>query len=154
MQNNFELPILIAPRFFHWCRIWTITVHLGAAVSMLISAIPWFWKIPLLAPVVFSYFHITGKYCHALHADSVVRIYFNDADEWWLTTAAGNTVQAQLVSPCFVHPRVVVLSFKSGSLLKRYHVVLTPASADADSLRRLRVRLRLPMHGQEQDPGR
>lgn len=146
MQNNFELPILITPQSFYWCKIWTMIMHLGAGVFMLISALPWFWKIPLLVPIVYGYFLMSGKYCHAQHPDSVLQIYFNDTDEWWLTTAAGNTAQAQLVTPCFVHPWLVVLSFKSGSWWKRYHVILTPVSADADSLRRLRVRLRFPRH--------
>ena len=146
MQNNFELPVFILPEPSRWCKRWICMVHLGAVVLLLVSMLPWVWKTVLLLLVVLSYRSISGKYCQQSLPRSIVQVYCNEADEWWLTTADGNIMQARLLPPSFVHARLVILGFKTGpAWWQRCHVILTPETANPDTLRRLRVRLRLPL---------
>lgn len=68
------------------------------------------------------------------------------ADEHWsLVTATGEVRPAQLLSGVFVSPALVIMRLKpiGGSPL---HIVLTRSNTPPQTLRRLRVRLRLPMH--------
>lgn len=145
MQNNFELPIVILPGTSRWYESWAIVMHSGATVLLLVSALPWAGKIFLLLPVLISYRWSNNRFCKQSHPTSITQVYCNDIDEWWLTTADGNVHEAILLYPCFVHARLVILGFKTGSEFRqRRYVILTPETADPGSLRRLRVRLRLP----------
>ena len=59
---------------------------------------------------------------------------------WVLHMQGGRTVTGRLLGSSFVHPRLLVLNFRTGRFFGR-SLVLTEDAADADLLRRLRVRL-------------
>ncbi len=61
---------------------------------------------------------------------------------WTLWLANGRVLAARLLPSSFVHPQLLVLNFRIGRLARR-HLVLAADAADADRLRRLRVRLRM-----------
>lgn len=147
MQNNFTMPVYILSAASRRFAAWSATIHLGAILSLLAANFNWPWKILLLVLVVQSYRSIKDKYYDFTGPGSVTGIYCSENDEWQLAMANGEVQKASLLSPYFVHPQLVVLAFKTGATRwHRRYVILVPDAVDPDSLRRLRVRLRLPQN--------
>ena len=61
-------------------------------------------------------------------------------EEWLLIRKNGRVVEAYLRQGALVHPMLIVLPFRYGLYFTA--VILTPDKVNADTLRRLRVRLR------------
>lgn len=69
-------------------------------------------------------------------------LYSND--RWSVVTRQGEVVPARLAGTVFVSPWLVILHLKPHGQ-RTVHVVLTRDNTQPDTLRRLTVRLRLPM---------
>lgn len=72
--------------------------------------------------------------------------YFLGSDGAWLRRGpAGANERLAVVPPVFVHPCLIVVRLRAESPPRRIRsLVLLPDSVDADTHRRLRVRLRFP----------
>lgn len=68
-----------------------------------------------------------------------------DYEQWWLRTAHHTWLPAQLCNDAFIHPRLLCLHYHSAS--GRQRVVVLRTADNADSFRRLLVRLRQPIGG-------
>ena len=140
MQNQFELPVSISIISSVYLKIWIYLIHLGSIPVVLLSGLPWFLKVACAPVILISLYTTRRKFILLESSSSITRLFLNDLEEWWLTSATGRTFKADLQSPALVHPMLTVLCFKSGS--DQYQVVLTPDIGNSDDLRRLRVRLR------------
>lgn len=97
----------------------------------------------LLLAIGISYYRNYRK--HVLHkgTGSVRRIVWQADGAWFLEDESGVVREAQLRPSSFVHPRLVILGFDFIRSKGRRYLVLCPDSMDLDTLRRLRVRLRI-----------
>lgn len=116
-------------------------LHLGAIPCGFANDLPVAMQLLLAACVLFS-----GVRCIALHglrraAPSVVLLVWDRHGRWRLLQRDATVLDARLEPGAYVHPKLLILPFRSPS--GRHHFVLiVPDMVDADSLRRLRTRLR------------
>lgn len=80
---------------------------------------------------------------------AIVELIWDAMGEWTLRDASGSEIQARLLPGAYVHPQWVILNFVPAG--QRWHwrrrtVILLNDMLDADSLRRLRVRLLAAPH--------
>ncbi|MGE0080618.1 MAG: protein YgfX [Thiohalomonadaceae bacterium] len=93
----------------------------------------------LLAAVMASLFHAWRMH---LGARRITAAMWRPEGDWHLTSADGMSGEATLAPECYVSPYAVVLRFQGTAGRVRTLVILADA-LDADTLRRLRVRLRI-----------
>lgn len=124
--------------------ILSVVMHAGAATAVLSSAIPG----PVQACIALG----LAGWCivqvlgfHAERKRSPRDLILTVRGEWRLLGADGVAQELIPAPQVFVHPWLIVLHFGSGRGV-RHVFALTPDNTDADVLRRLRVRLRFPMH--------
>jgi hypothetical protein len=90
---------------------------------------------------------ILGSLADSLHthawrrsARAMVAVETQPGRPWVLHQRSGRALPARLLRSSFVHPRLLVLNFRTGRLFGR-SLVLAEDAADPDLLRQLRVRL-------------
>ncbi|MDA1107261.1 MAG: hypothetical protein O2845_02530 [Proteobacteria bacterium] len=84
-----------------------------------------------------------------LKRGAILELVWDALGEWILHDAAGSEIQARLLPGAYVHPQWVILNFVPVAQRwpwRRYTVILLGDMLDADSLRRLRVRLLAAPH--------
>lgn len=151
MTNHFELPVLISVKASKWLKFWLYIIHLLVIPVILITCLAWPVIILLTTTVAISLYFVNCNYIRLQGKNSVVRIMLNDADEWWLATAHGDSINATLLPAAFVHPLLISLPFQAQG--RKFTVILTPDIVNSDTLRRLRVRLRFSRHSGKSEPG-
>ncbi|CAK0763349.1 toxin CptA [Gammaproteobacteria bacterium] len=112
------IPLLTLP-------IWAV---LGVALGVAMN----------LVTTLYTYALLRGK-------SAVVRLVWTGEDSWILVYANGVVRKAELIPGSFVHPFLVVLSFRVAEAhfpLHRCSVILASDSVNPTIFRRLRVRLR------------
>lgn len=140
MQNHFELPLFISVRPSPWLIVAIYFVHFGAIFALAASDLPLIIQFLLISGLLASLVRAHQLFISQKKPDSVVRLVLKQTGEWLLDLATGENVVATLRPMAFVHPMLVVMSFQSNQ--QTYRVILTPDTVDADTFRRLRVRLR------------
>lgn len=140
MQNPFELPLVIPVRPSPWFIFLFYMAHLGAIPVLIASKVPLPFQILITGSLLASMYHGHNFYIKRNHPASLVQVVLNQTGEWLLNFANGRTMPAVLKPFAFVHPLLVVLSFKGEAGTS--HIILTPDTVDPDTFRRLRVRLR------------
>ena len=144
MTNHFELPVLISVKASKWLKFWLYIIHFLAIPVIVMTDLGWLVKVLLTVAIGGSLYVVNCNYIKLQGRGSIVRIMLNEADEWWLTTARGDTIHATLLPAAFVHPALITLPFQAQG--RKYTVVLTPDIVNTDMLRRLRVRLKFLRH--------
>lgn len=145
MYSQFELPVSISIRPCIWLKIWIYLIHLVSIPTVIFSGIPLVMRMAIFPAIFVNLYLVRKKFILLKSRSSVVSVYLNDLEEWWLTTADGRTFMATLMPAAVVNPLLTVLCFKSGD--QRYPVILTPQKGNQNELRRLRVRLRFKRKG-------
>ena len=145
MANHFELPVFIIVKASRWLKIWLYIIHLLAVLVILMTGLTWPVKYLLIFICCTGLFYVIRNYILLTGKNSIIRLLLNHVDEWWLTTAQGDTVNATLLPGALVHPMLVILPFRSQS--GKHTVILSPDVINNDMLRRLRVRLKYPKTG-------
>jgi len=125
-----------------------LLAHGGSLGVLFLVPLPLYAATALAVLVVSSM--VWGIRRHALRLDrnAIVRLVWDADDYWLLVTADGRELAGELMPSSYVHPSLVILIFQTGGagihrLWNRRSVVLLPDALDAESLRRLRVRLRI-----------
>lgn len=128
-----------------------LLAHLGALLLLAVSIIYWPVKLLLIFPVVMSLLRI-GLVVKKIPLPGFNRWYplFDnvvwDADESWiLMTNDNRELRAILLKSSFVHPQLTVVNLKliNCPWYCRYRsLIFLPDNLDAETFRRLRVRLR------------
>lgn len=116
-------------------------VHLGAVPCSFANNLPLAAQCLLVACV------LLGAARHmALHGlrrarRSVVRLVWDGHGRWRLLQRDGALLDVSLEHGAYVHPELLILPFRTRSGERR-SVLVVPDMVDADTLRRLRIRLR------------
>lgn len=116
-------------------------VHAGAMVCVLFSSLPAFLQgLSFLLIAVSGLFTIRG-----VRARSGLQLVLNRRGDWFLIEATGQSRTVRPVSGLLLHTNLVLLTVRDedGNL---FPFVFTPWNTDADTLRRLRVRLKVTSH--------
>ena len=140
ISSAFDLPIRIEIKPSKWLAVGLATSHVGAILLLWFVDLAMWIKMLLAIAAMLSLIHSFYFYVWQNSPRSLIELILNDNEEWLLTRNDGRVVEAYLRQGAFVHPMLIVLPFRYG--LHFTAVILTPDQVNADTLRRLRVRLR------------
>ena len=141
MEAPLELPIFIHYRPSMRVGAFNTAVHIGAIFCLLVAdislALTGLLGAGVLAHCVYYLRRLLSpeQVCFKLHKDG----------RWQLLREEHEAVDLSLLPGALVHPHLIVLCFREAGGRTRY-CALTHDNLDAQTLRRLRVRLRWPLH--------
>jgi len=129
-----------------------ITLHIGAAVLVFVSAIAWAVQLFLVSATLGSllvFLSINGWISRFNFLEQmfprVCELVWGENDSWLLIRDEGEEQRAELSMSSFVHPQLTVVNLKvlGKPWYCRYRsFVFLPDNLDAQTSRRLRIRLR------------
>ena len=136
----YRAALNIEPRPSRILRVSSGILHAAAGIAVVMASIPLWIKAGLLVGIGWSLIRTDYRYGWRHSGGFIARIEWLD-DRWYLETGNGVRYPARLVGG-YAHPKIVVLNFclESG---RRWPLVLLPDAVDVESLRRLRVWLRI-----------
>ncbi|EDZ67956.1 protein YgfX [Nitrosococcus oceani] len=123
--------------------VYLVAVHGGVLALLPRLALSWELSILLSSAVIASFYLSLRGQALLLSSKAVVQIFWDSDNVWYLRRRNGREYIGKLLPGCFVGSRLVVLNFVLGAWWQRTSVVLLSDNVDPESLRRLRVRLRI-----------
>ena len=144
MNSGFELPIRFTYREPRWLPFYHIALHLGALLSIIATGLPLIVRVLLIMYVISSLVIWLYKRCCNKSNNHRLTINLSVKDEWTLSEKEFETTTAILVSARILYENLVFIKLTSITG-KNYDLWLSRACIDENNLRRLRVRLRLPV---------
>lgn len=147
-SRKYAAQLNLEPGRSLWLGVLLLLAHGGSLGVLFLVPLPVYaaWAAALIVLASMAW----GIRRHALRLDrnAIVRLVWDADDAWLLVTAAGRELAAVLMTSSYVHPWLAVLNFQTEGtgvrrLWRRRSVVLLPDALDAESFRRLRVRLRI-----------
>ncbi|MCY4211674.1 MAG: hypothetical protein OXD47_07855 [Gammaproteobacteria bacterium] len=135
--SPFELPILIHYRPSRQVAVFNSVLHVGAVCCLFLAQLPLVVSVLITAIILGHY----GCYLRRVLGPQQLCLQLDRHERWLLLQAGQEAVELRLLPGALVHPRVVVLCFREPDGRTR-SCVLTHDNLDAQTLRRLRVRLR------------
>jgi toxin CptA len=121
-----------------------VVLLMHGAVLLVIQPLPlapW-GKLLLAGAVILGLAHNLARHVLMLTPAAIVSAVWEADGTWVLTRRDGRELRAELLPSTLAHPRLVVLNFRTGASWQRTSLVLFNDALEADTLRRLRVRLR------------
>lgn len=141
-------PLHLVPRFSRRLLALVLVSH-GAALAAAL-ALPGPWRLTALAIVSSAGYQL---WVHVLRRApwSIASATWAPDGAWSLQLRSGDEIDAQLSPATFVSLPLVVVNFRVG-VWRRFALPLFSDAIDADTLRRLRARLRLEGASHGADP--
>ncbi len=135
----FETPMYMAYQPSFNVAIFNAFIHLGAAGSVFLAAIPVSVSVLLTGCVLLHLLHTIRRYLHLVRCQTMLKL---DRENQWQWIGPNDEIRGLDRLPgTFTHPCMVILRFKD-ECKRVYTYVLTTDNVDRQTLRRLRVRLR------------
>ncbi len=104
-------------------------------------------KILLTALPTLNLCYLIYKYRFKVTTERVTELILGSEDDWQLKMADGEVYKATLADSLFVHPLLTIILLKYGR--HKDYFIFTPDNIDDDLFRRLRVRLRFKVNGEQ-----
>ena len=139
MEFPLELPIFIPYRPSMRVCLFNTLAHAGAIFCLVLADLPHTVTVLIGAGVLTHY----GFYLKRFLSPENICFKLDRGDRWQLLRPGRAAVDLRLLPGALVHPNIVVLCFREPGGRTR-SCVLTRDNLDAQTLRRLRVRLRWP----------
>ena len=137
MESPLELPIFISYRPSVRVARFNTLLHAGALFCLFLSHLP-----PSVSGVLGTVILVHYGFClRGFLFPETVCFKLDRHDRWQLLRTGRDAADLKLLPGALVHPRVLVLCFREPGGRTR-SCVLTGDNLDAQTLRRLRVRLR------------
>jgi toxin CptA len=118
-------------------------VHGGALAVLAPLALPYWASLGMASAVVVSLAYTVNTHALLRSRRSIVQLVWSTEGDWTLLTLDGRSLKATLLPATYLHPRLVILNFRTEHRWNARTVVLLPDSLDASTFRRLRSRLAL-----------
>ena len=125
-----------------------VGVHLLAVVAVLLWVPGRLITVVLLALVALSFVRNHRRHILLRGARVPRRVVCHEDGRWLLQCEQGVMHAARLLPSSYLHPQLVILNFALDEQPRRRNLVLCQDSLDAQTLRQLRVRLRVAAQGQ------
>jgi hypothetical protein len=136
-----EQPLLIRPGLSVRLGAFLLFTHVSALLVSVMTPLSWYYRLALGALVLASFILSVGTHLWRRFPFAIREARWSAEGEWTLTFVSGAQRPARLLPRCYVHPLLVILSFRVGRW-RFQHLMLTPDTLDSTLLRRLRVSLR------------
>lgn len=140
--NSYATPLMFDPRPSTWLLVYLVVSHIISLIVLLPLAIPASVKMLLATLILGSLLGSLRRHALLVDGRAIVRVCWGD-DGWELEMADRSMLKTTLLPDSYVSTFCVVLGFRGRRFWQHRYLVLAPDSLDADTLRRLRVRLRL-----------
>jgi len=154
-STAFATPLSLELRPSRRLSGFLLAAHGGALAALPFTSLPFWAVIAMGLAVLVGLTRLLPRFATLSHPDAVTRLVWPAEDEWQLATRGGQQDSGVLLPGAYVHPWLVILPFRTGR--RRRSVPILPDMLDADSFRRLRVRLGLhssaALSGRERRPG-
>jgi len=121
--------------------LYLLVTHVAASLVVLLVDWPHWVETALLASIALSLIHCLSSHVYRVWANAVQSALWDADGLWWLRNGSDQRVRAKLLPDSYVTLNLVILNFKTGR--RRRSLILTRDSVDKETLRILRVRLRL-----------
>ena len=118
-------------------------------VAVLVGGVPPWIKAGFIVGIALALVRFVWRYGHRRGRGFIARLELLD-EAWRLETGDGTPHRARLTSG-YAHPGIVILNFRLESGGRR-SLALLPDAVDSETLRRLRVWLRVRRDEDEADP--
>ena len=122
---------------------WLVATHLTAAAAVVLTPMPPAVMPCLLLLIAASLLRAHRRHIARTDPRAVVEAVWEADGRWVLALAGGERTEARLQPDSFVSVPLVILNFSAGSRLRGHSLVLPKDALDPESLRKLRVRLKL-----------
>jgi toxin CptA len=120
--------------------------HAGAIIALCISGLSPWMKGLLVVVVMVSASQAARKWWITKALQREYTYFIGGDGTWFRQKSDGSTENLAVVPPIYVQPWLIVVRFRTGGPARSLvTLVLPPDSIDADTHRRLRVRLRFPL---------
>lgn len=125
-----------------------VGMHALAAAVVLLWVPGRLATVVLLALVALSFFRNYRRHILLRGARVPRRVVCHEDGRWLLQCQQGAMHPARLLPSSYLHPQLVILNFALEERPRRRNLVLCQDSLDAQTLRQLRVHLRIAAQGQ------
>ncbi len=142
MPLKANTSIYLWPEVSRLLAFYLSATHLAALCVIVLLSIGMGFQFVLGGLVLLSFFHCWRSDLLGLGRDAVYGVEWDTDGDWTLETGDGHRGAAVLSAHPFVHPWFVILHFKSEHG-RRHRLILPRDALDSETLRRLRVCLRL-----------
>lgn len=141
-SNAYATPLTLELRTSRIAVSLLVLIHTLAIVSLF--TLPWvaIIKALLFLILTFSLYKTLSKELR-LFGNGITKIVWGRDNDWLLYAKDGEVRQAGLMASSFVHPLMTVLIFDAGERFNSISIMILPDNTEAESFRRLRVRLLL-----------
>jgi hypothetical protein len=136
--KKYAAPLRLEPRFSPRLAALLALALAGALLLPWLAALPAGWRV---AAFLLAFILAWPGWRDAFGRRRITRAVWDELGAWQLELADGTATEAELEGGSFVAPAVMVLGFRTG--VGRHHLVVLADTLDAETRRRLRVRLRL-----------
>jgi toxin CptA len=149
---NYASPLRIKIQPSPTLRAVVVALHIGAVVLVFVSAIAWVVQLILASIILGSllaFLSVNGWIARFIFLEKLLprvdELVWGENNSWLLICDAGEEQDAELLMSSFVHPYLTVVNLKvfGKPWYCRYRsFVILPDNLDAETFRRLRIRLR------------
>lgn len=151
-NKNYASPLRLEIKNSRWLIAAVSLMHFGALVMLLVSVLPALLNILLIIMVFFSWLAFVSVNSQKLFFQPYRNLFpplknavWKHDGLWELEVADGTQLQAELSGNSFIHPWLTIVNLKliQQPWYRRHRsLIFLPDNTDAESFRRLRVRLR------------
>ncbi len=113
--------------------------HSGALALLALLPLAWWVRMLLAGALLCSLWLTLNRHALRRGKRAITRLLWESDESWLLQGADGKERRARLKPGSYVSPRLVILNFDAGR--RPCSVVLLPDAVEAESLRKLRLRL-------------
>jgi hypothetical protein len=133
-------PIWLPLRRSRWLAVYLLLLHAAALTALAVLQLPMALRAAgLLALLIILYLH-ARRYLLLQGRAAVRRAHWRTDGSWWLVDGEGRVWRYRQAEARLVQPWLIVLRLQGGEGAR--WLLLAGDSASADTLRRLRIRLR------------
>ncbi len=143
MSNAFLQLLIIDYRMSRGILIYLLLLHILALLALWYSHLHLVISLPASLVVLGSLAWRSRQWRNSAQCPPVHQVILDSENRWWLRMREAGDRRLGLLPGSFVHPWMIILRFVDEAA-KRYTLILCDDNLDADTLRRLRVRLRYP----------
>lgn len=137
-SKKYAAPLRLEPRFSMRLAVFLALASAGALLLPWLALLPAGWRVVIF---LLAFALAWPGWRDAFGGRRITLAVWDELGVWQLELADGTTAEAELEGGSFVTPAVMVLGFRSGE--GRHSLVVLADTLDAETRRRLRVRLRL-----------
>ena len=140
-ETGFELPIHIDYFPPGWLAGIVALVHLGAILCVLPTSLELYAKFLLILTIILSFVMTEYRLYRRMNDTNPLQLVLDQEDRWYVIDSALSRKRVVLKSGGFINPILAILRFMDNKKT-RYVFILSSSNVNADTLRRLRVRMK------------